>query len=274
MASLLKNNPELAKEWHPSKNGSLEPADLTLGSNKRVWWVCTKGHEWQAKVNDRNYRKTGCPYCSGYRVCIDNCLYTINPTLAREWHPTKNAPLNPKDVTPGSTKRVWWTCTKGHEWEAVVHNRNSGTGCPYCAGKAVGADNHLQTINPELAKQWHPKKNGGLTPKDVTPNSDKKAWWICGKGHEWLATISNRNRGRGCPYCAGRAVCEDNCLQTVNPSLAAEWHFKKNGSLTPRDVMPGSSKRVWWRCEKGHEWEAYIHSRSQGFGRCPYCKSR
>jgi len=274
MASLLRNNPKLAKEWHPSKNGSLTPVDLTLGSNKKVWWICSKGHEWQARVTDRNYRKTGCPYCSGYRVCIDNCLDTINPTLASQWHPAKNDPLTPKDVTPGSTKRVWWTCTKGHEWEAVVNKRNRGTGCPYCAGRAVGADNYLQTINPELAQQWHPTKNGRLTPKDVTPNSDKKAWWVCAKGHEWQATISNRNRGRGCPYCAGRAVCDDNCLETVNPSLAAEWNPQKNGSLTPSDVTPGSSKRVWWQCEKKHEWEAYIHSRSTGYGRCPYCSGR
>jgi hypothetical protein len=109
MASLLRNNPELAREWHPTKNGSLTPADLTLCSNKRVWWICTKGHEWQARVTDRNYRKTGCPYCAGYKACIDNCLYTINPTLAREWHPTKNGALTPKDVTLGSTKLIYLT---------------------------------------------------------------------------------------------------------------------------------------------------------------------
>jgi hypothetical protein len=274
MASLLRNNPELAKEWHPTKNGSLTSADLTLGSNKKVWWICSKGHEWQARVTDRNYSKTGCPYCSGYRVCIDNCLYTLNPTLAREWHPTKNGHLTPKDVTPGSTKKVWWTCSEGHTWEAVVSYRNRGTGCPYCAGRAVGSDNCLEAINPKLTKQWHPLKNENLTPKEVSPNSDRKAWWVCGIGHEWEATISNRNRGRGCPYCAGRAIGEDNSLHTVNPSLAAEWHPAKNGRLTPRDVTPGSSKRVWWQCRKGHAWEAYIHSRNRGYGRCPYCKSR
>jgi hypothetical protein len=132
----------------------------------------------------------------------------------------------------------------------------------------------LETINPELANQWHPKKNGNLTPKGVTPNSDKKVWWVCNKGHEWKATISNRNRSRGCPYCAGRVVCDDNCLHTVNPSLAAEWHPVKNGRLTPRDVTPGSSKRVWWRCRKGHAWEAIINSRNQGFGKCPFCRNR
>jgi hypothetical protein len=142
-----------------------------LGSNKKVWWICTQGHEWQARVTDRNYRKTGCPYCSGYRVCVDNCLYTINPNLARQWHPTKNGPLNPKEVTPGSSKKVWWICSEGHTWEAVVSNRNSGTGCPYCAGRALGADNCLQTLNPSLAAEWHPVENGRLTPRDVTPGS-------------------------------------------------------------------------------------------------------
>ena len=130
MASLLRNNPELAKEWHPTKNGSLEPADLTPGSNKKVWWVCVKGHEWQARVTDRNYRKTGCPYCSGYRVCIDNCLYTINPTLASQWHPTKNDPLTPKDVTPGFSKKVWWICSEGQEWEAVVNTEIAAQDVP------------------------------------------------------------------------------------------------------------------------------------------------
>jgi hypothetical protein len=162
----------------------------------------------------------------------------------------------------------------GHEWEAPVRNRSRGYGCPYCAGRAVGSDNCLEAINPKLTKQWHPEKNGSLTPKSVAPNSDKNAWWFCHKGHEWQATISNRNRGRGCPYCAGRAVCEDNSLETLNPSLATEWHPIKNENLTPSGVTPGSSRKVWWRCEKGHEWEAIIGSRSKGYGRCPYCSGR
>ncbi len=247
---------------------------MTPGSNKKVWWVCTKGHEWLASVDSRNCRGTGCPYCSGRRVCIDNCLLTVKPGLANEWHPTKNGNLTPKDVTPGSRKKAWWICGQGHEWESFIHSRSRGHGCPYCAGRAVGNDNCLETNNPELAKQWHPSKNCALTPKDVTPNSDKKAWWVCKNSHEWQATIYNRNRGRDCPYCAGRAACEDNCLHTLNPSLAAEWHSVKNGGLTPRNVTPGSNKRVWWRCKNGHKWQAIVSSRSQGYGRCPYCSGR
>ena len=203
-----------------------------------------------------------------------NSLLTVNPELARQWHPTKNGPLTPKDVTPGSKRNAWWVCRKGHAWRAQISNRSKGHGCPYCAGRAVCDDNCLQTTNPELSKQWHPSKNGNLTPRDVAPYSDKKAWWICERGHEWNALISNRARGRGCPYCSGRAVGEDNCLQTVNPKVAAEWHPGKNGDLTPRDVTPGSNKTVWWKCKNGHEWAAIINSRSRGFGRCRYCSGR
>jgi len=105
---------------------------------------------------------------------------------------------------------------------------------------------NLQVINPSLAKQWHPIKNGSLTQKDVFPKSGKKVWWICDKGHEWESAISNRSNGSGCPYCSGREVCKDNCLETVNPALARQWHPVKNGSLTPKDVTPMSGKKVWW----------------------------
>ena len=131
-------------------------------------------------------------------------LLIKNPTLAKEWHPTKNGSLTPRDVTQGSDKKAWWICGKGHEWKASINNRNNGLGCPYCSGKAACEDNCLQTINPELAKEWHPTKNGNLTPRDVTQGSGKRAWWICGKGHEWKVAIAHRNNGTGCPYCSGR----------------------------------------------------------------------
>ena len=101
-----------------------------------------------------------------------------------------------------SGKKVWWKCEKGHEWQARISHRNKGIGCPYCSGKKVlQGYNDLATINPELAKEWNCEKNGNLKPEDFTANSGKKVWWKCEKGHEWKATIANRNRGRGCPIC-------------------------------------------------------------------------
>ena len=131
----------------------------------------------------------------------------------------------------------------------------------------------MQTVTPSLAKEWNWEKNNDLTPRDVLPNSEKKVWWKCKKGHEWQASINSRNKGHGCPYCSGLYVIKGkNDLQTINPTLAKEWNWEKNNDLTPRDVLTNSEKKVWWKCQKGHEWQATITNRNRGRG-CPICNS-
>jgi hypothetical protein len=175
-------------------------------------------------------------------------LQAANPYLSKQWNYARNLDLTPKDVTPGSHEKVWWICRKGHEWEALIKARNAGRGCPYCAGKAVCDDNCLLTVNPDLASEWNYYKNGNLIPEDVTANSGRKVWWICTKGHDWRARIADRNRGRGCPYCATMKACKNNCLQAAPPRLAKEWNCGKNQNLTPKDITAHSNKIVWWTC--------------------------
>ena len=271
-------NPVLAAQWHPTKNGSLKPSDILPGSSRKVWWRCEKGHEWEANVSSRasKSKATGCPYCGNSKVLPGfNDLATTNPDLAAQWHPEKNGGLKPNEVMAGSGKKVWWRCEKGHEWQAAVNGRaKQETGCPYCGNnKVLPGFNDLATTNPDLAAQWHPEKNGGLKPNEVMAGSGKKVWWRCEKGHEWQATIANRAKGTGCPYCCGRTAARGvNDLATKRPDLAAQWHPTKNGELTPKDVTAGSKRKVWWRCERGHEWQAAVNGRagSRATG-CPYC---
>ena len=394
-------NPTLANEWNYERNGNLKPEDVTINNGKKVWWICSKGHEWQAKIYHRN-SGSGCPVChserntslpefallyylretgleiihsykehgyeldifiptlhiaiefDGYfwhkdkkqndleknRKCekdgiklyrireglpslddssidyiiqkdhkdlsiaierivseifgtnIDvnlkrdtiaienlreytekgNSLFFLNPEIANEWNYIRNGNLKPEFFASNSGKKVWWKCSKGHEWQATIQSRNKGCGCPFCAGKkAIKGENDLQTVNPELASEWNYEKNNGLTPFDVLPNSEKKVWWKCQKGHEWQSMIGNRNKGQRCPYCSGRRVLKGfNDLQTVRPGLAMEWNYEKNSGIKPTDVTVGSNKKVWWRCEKGHEWQAKVCDRFRGTG-CPYC---
>jgi hypothetical protein len=162
--------------------------------------MCDKGHEWQADVLKRSYG-TGCPYCSGRKVTEEYNLSTTHPDVAGQWHPTRNGELTPDKAAPYSGKKVWWMCDKGHEWQAFIGNRSSGAGCPFCYGKKVTEKYNLSTIHPDVARQWHPRKNGKITPGMVTPYSQAKAWWKCNKGHEWQAIIANRSLGSDCPYC-------------------------------------------------------------------------
>lgn len=278
--SLADLNPELSKQWHPMLNGRLSPYDVSPGSQVKVWWKCSKGedHEWDAVIADRN-KGIGCAICSNYKVVNSNCLETLRPDLAKEWHPTKNKNLAPHDVHPGSARRVWWKCPKGddHEWQTVVHSRAGGKGCPVCDGKKVVLSTCLATVNPELAQQWHPTKNGLSTPYNTGPNSKKRVWWKCPKGddHEWRANVNGRNRGLGCPICSNQKFVLSNCLATLRPDLAEQWHPTKNGKLTPYDVGPGSGRLVWWKCPKGedHVWRADVKRRGLGRG-CPICIGR
>ena len=397
-------NPTLAKEWHYEKNNGLTPSDVMPNSGKKVWWKCSKGHEWQAKIYHRN-TVSDCPVCNserntslpeyaivyylrkyglevihsykeqGYeldvyiptkKIAIEydgyfwhrnkiqedleknrKCekdgvkLYRIregltslndssidyiiqknqkdlpqileavfseitgtnididlkrdsidienlreytekynsflfsNPELANEWNYKKNGNLKPEYFAANSGKKVWWKCQNGHEWQATMNSRNQGSGCPYCSGLlAIKGKNDLQTVNPSLAKEWDCEKNNGLMPMDVLPNSEKKVWWKCNKGHEWQAIIGNRNKGQGCPYCAGKKILKGfNDLQTVNPTLSKEWNYEKNNALSPTDVTSSSNKKVWWKCQNGHEWQAYICHRNKGSG-CPYCSGK
>lgn len=269
--SLYEVNRALARQWHPTKNAPMTPADVSPGSHKKAWWICRKGHEWQSQIKSRN-AGCGCPYCSRHptrKATVEDCLAAIAPGIAGEWHPTRNAPLTPRDVTSRSGKKVWWLCKKSHEWEVKIAERTDG-GCPYCSGHRACKDNCLQTLNPGLARQWHPAKNAPLTPKDVTARSNKKVWWLCKKGHAWEARIKERASGAGCPYCSGRRPNKENSLETKGPWLAGEWHLTKNGSRTPKDVTPYSQRQIWWKCKKGHERRERVVDRYKRGG-CPVC---
>ena len=273
---LLTVNPEVAAEWHPTKNGELRPDQVTANSNEKVWWQCSKGHEWQAQVFNRNKGIGRCPVCEKENANEQaDKLATAYPELAAQWHPTKNGDLTPEQVPANSKEYAWWQCDKGHEWQAIIYFRSRGTGCPVCAKRRVIAgQNDIVTQKPEVAAQWHPTKNGLLTPDQVSPSNKQKVWWQCEKGHEWQATIAHRCKGVGCPVCTREENVRSSPKRlSLNPVLAKEWHPTKNEGLTPDDVTTGTCKKVWWQCEKGHEWQAYIFNRSKGTG-CPVCSMK
>ena len=167
--------------------------------------------------------------------------------LMTEWNYETNSKLglNPETIGMASHTNVWWKCSAGHSWFAMVSNRSRhNRACPYCAHQLpIPGENDLATLFPDLAKEWHPKKNNSK-PSEVMPGAHKKAWWICSEGHEWEAEIKSRTTGVGCPYCCGKRVMKGyNDLATVNPDLAAEWHPTKNGDLTPEDVTEASGKK-------------------------------
>lgn len=269
---LFHTHPEIASTWHPTLNGELTPSDVGKGSINLVWWQCDLGHAWKTSPNNRI--KQGCPFCSGKKVLPGfNDLDTTHSSLAKEWHPTKNLDLTPNSVSHGSGKKIRWICRLGHEWSASCGSRSSGHGCPVCEGQAVAiGQNDLESTNEQLSHEWHKAKNGNLTPQMVTAGSDRKVWWLGPCGHEWQASIGHRARGGGCPICGNDIVVPGiNDLSTTHPEIANEWHPSKNGNLTPKAVSAGNNEKFWWKGVCGHEWSAILANRARLHAGCPYC---
>jgi hypothetical protein len=273
--SLATLYPELASQWHPTMNGDLTPDDVGKGSNTRVWWKCPKGddHEWDALVMGR-VQTPGCSVCNNSTIVRSNSLGAHNPELASQWHPTKNGDLTIYDVSPRSSKKVWWKCPKGddHEFQRKPNQRQHANGemreCPICTNLITVTSNCLETTHPVLALQWHPTKNGDLTPLNINIGfRKKKIWWKCPKGdnHIWNTKIQTKE-SKTCPMCH---------TITRKEYENVELHQTKNKSINLKMIYDGSAENVWWQCKKNkdHTWEASPSKQLRNKKNvCPICK--
>jgi len=196
--TLDKTHPELLEEWDYGKN-TIKPEKITYGSHKKVWWKCKKcNQKWQANIKHRA-NKSGCPYCANRKVYKKNCLQTTHPELVKEWL-SKNK-IKPTEIVAGSNKKVWWKCKKcQNKWESqIAHRTIHQSGCPCCSNVKVCKDNCLATTHPSLVKEWSNKNK--IKPTEITAGSEKKVFWKCKKGHEWITNIKFRKQGYNCPIC-------------------------------------------------------------------------
>jgi DNA-directed RNA polymerase subunit RPC12/RpoP len=266
----------LISSWWDYDRNEDTPHDISYGSGKRRWFRCAEGHPpWSAKANTLSGKGSGCPYSAGHEVAPGmNNLATLRPELVAEWHPASNR-INPSEVTVGTHTTVWWRCaTCGFDWQASVHARASnGHGCPHCGGlqPLVGTDD-LATTHPRLAKEWHRKANGSLTPRQLTAESHRAVWWRCSAcGHTWRTEVRySAVLGTGCPSSAGKLPTPEETFADVVRIRPGEWSSRNDRK--PQDFRPYSKARVWRACLRcGEEWQQPIASWRVGHGhRCTH----
>lgn len=200
-----------------------------------------------------------------------------NKTLICEWDWEKNQSLglNPTVLTVGSGKKAWWKCKNNHSWFARIDHRSDGAGCPYCSGSLpIDGINDLVSTCKQTLDYWDFDKNIGIRPNDFLPNSERRVYWKCSKGHSWKTAIANFTKNPSCPYCSGKKLLYGlNDLETIYPDIAKEWNYEKNKDK-PRDYFKSSNKVVWWKCSKGHEWKERISGRTTQGLNCPYCSHK
>lgn len=267
--------PELASEWHPTKN-EYQPTEVTTQANRKVWWVGNEcGHEWDALVSNRTRNGAGCPFCTNRKLLVGfNDLSTVAPELAVELHKERNR-HSASQVISGSNSKVWWECAQGHQWRTTVANRQRlGHGCPYCAGsKAIEGETDLATTHPDVAARWDALVNEPAV-SSVTAGSSTRRAWLCDQGHGYWATPHHQVSGGGCPICQNKQVLVGfNDLATTHPTLAVEWSEKN--VLPATAYTAGSTYQAFWQCATGHQWQAYIYNRTAPTKptECPVCSA-
>lgn len=278
----------ILEQWLEKENMPLTPENISYGSEKIIKWECQQCHyKWERKLNLTTSGKRGCPKCAKNiqktktletKIRKNGSFAEKFPELLQFWDTNKNN-ISPYKVTPKSNQKVWWICKECKEsYFMSVGSKANGNGCPKCKSKnriktLIKKNGSLFDKAPFLEKEWLSEKNNNISIKDITPNSNKKYYWKCSTcNYEWQASASTRLKGHGCPVCSGLIATKSNNLAAVAPDLAKEWHPTKNGNLKPEDVKPYSDKKVWWICNRGHEWQASVSNRFQGRN-CKKCSS-
>lgn len=249
---------------------------------------CPEGHQWTKRIGSSAAGR--CPEChprKARKQPAKQATRRVNPTprlrkgsvalsvshpeIAKWWDNKRNLPFTPDTVSAGSNRKMWWSCEKGHSWDAPVCARVN-YGCPVCYGRRlmVGV-NDLATTHPEMAAEFDPE-NSEYDLTEVVFGTDKKLAWKCPLGHVWKSNPYNK---KGCSVCAGKTVLAGyNDLASLFPDVAADWDREAN-DFGPEEVTSKSGKRVWWVCKKypEHRWIASCADRTMGKSRCPECSA-
>lgn len=299
----------LSLYWDYEKNEDLDIWNITIGSSRKVWWRHLDAdtgiwHEWTARIKllERSIRKkrknNSCAICCGYQLQVGaNDIKSQFPELMLQWDYSKNTGIDPASLTKGDHLKVWWIHTHKetgtiHSWQASISNRarkentnkDKGRFCPICHGLLLlRGFNDLQSQNPELAKKWHPTKNGSLRPWQVIQGTERKVWWRhyhkkTKKWHEWVSQVNVMGRdltGNACGVCSGKWVMIGvNDLLSLRPEIAKQWDYNRN-ILRPEQVTQRSGKLIYWKHyirnkKEWHTWRATVGSQIAP-GQCPTC---
>lgn len=271
--------------FDPERNPDLEIAFIMCGSHQSIEWYC-KDHDYQWPARPYTISiswdagRSGCSVCSGVAKKTADDYHELARRRGFKWKGTKV----PKDT---KEKSDWFCEKKDHPINKSYNEIDQGQGCSVCSEQVISPEHNLAIKFPEVAKIWHPTKNGDLRPEAVTPHShDKEIWWLCPKTpdlHEWPASPksvigSYKTHNTGCPYCSGQKVHPEESLGALFPELAAYWHPTKNGDLTPFEVSYGSGKPVYWLCNFQHTTYNAPNTRTaqggRGCGKCANQTSR
>lgn len=215
-------------------NNPISMTDVTYGSQQKVFWKCSEGHQWCAAVYSRTSSMSGCPYCSGsiasdknslYNWCINNNRNDLIEQFVGKYDDGTAVDIH--NISSGSSKKVMWehvtSSGEKHVWAAAVKHRTlNNSRCPYCFGskRVLKGFNDLGTWcknNAEFGQTLENEFTGICTDGNtysidtIPPFSYKKLLWRhttkSNDVHEWYASLYNRTSHKTlCPICNNKGT--------------------------------------------------------------------
>jgi superfamily II DNA or RNA helicase len=195
VAESIAVHPLLSKLWDDTKNGAA--ASVLVRSFRAAWWRCENGHSFQRSPRSM-LSDSACPDCR--RGPSASSIAKARPSLIPLWNAEKNGDASPTTVDAAQVANAWWRCPKGHDFQRSPLLMVRDSVCPVC----TATEKSLATTNTAVAAEWHPTRNGEITPAQVDADHVMNAWWLCPNGHDYQATVRSRARGsRNCSTCYG-----------------------------------------------------------------------
>jgi hypothetical protein len=291
--NLAAQEPDVAAEWHPSRNGDLRPWRVSRGSTKRVWWLCPRGHEWLTTVNLRTSQRTRCPTCStSHRSDQEVELFGQLAAVLRSLlgpggvrHHARLATLPPRAgkvdilITPLRADLIVVEFDGGY-WHGPRQEQDIAK-----AAAIRAAGHHLIRVREQPLTLLHPDDVSAAPGEDPRHVAAAVLERITGRGwlgdHISAAAAACTEQTARAGAALARHLLDDRerrdlgeeCLAETDPELAAEWDQEANLHVTPRHVRADSSEPAWWICPLGDAYDAPPGQRKRGRG-CPFCAGK
>ena len=283
--SLGNRRPDLAAEWHPDRNDKA-PDQLDYGANYRAWWLCERGHAWEAVVGIRATQDTGCPECSlAHTSRTEIRLWAelttlLDPLLRADststdptgrhtgvWHQVQvlPRPAGPADILlilpadePGVAARQVVV-----EYDSWYHHesRHAEDRAKTAALLNAGCDVIRLRETPLECLSWSavmvPADPGAFESGAAAVRALLDRGHLAGQLGEIARTYVNEKQAIGTRLANARLNMRalpdlgPDSLAEQYPSIAAEWDVGANGDLTARQVRPNHSRPTWWLCPLG-----------------------
>ena len=272
-------SPQLAAQWHPSKNENLTPDMVHPKSNKRVWWKCKCGNEFEAKISSRSLESFACSECTKLVGSSKLELRTyceiktiFNSVRHREKIVKKEVDIFLPDYSIAIEIDGGYYHKNKEKKEMEKNHALFSVGVKLIRVR----DSLLKTTDCTEVTHDAREKPIGIIKKIFSrlsemvddDNTKKKLFEYIAEGkyraeNEFLDLIS-RLPGP----LPGKSLLE------VDPELASEWDVEENLPLTPDLVFSQSNFCVVWKCRQNHRWSAAICNRRKINNKrpgCPYC---